>query len=512
MRKNLLPLLALAAICSTHEIVYAQVPVLTAYTRSTASTETRNYLYSNLSGTTNYRYRFGLSSRPAELNDFWVDSFTVTGGSTYSYRPVPGYHVEMRRVNNPAVTGIKNLIYADGTVTSGSSPDTINIFCTYDTDMETLYSNNKGLTTGTDNMFNNATGNNNNIERIDMIIPGGISALPGQEPGFALFERGNNGAHDPIKAALILALDGSGNPSQYSNIVSVTAANYGTGTLLAGTRNYVILSQQLPADTALKYSTQVGNQNIAGTFILFTSFGVAETATVYGYSLIPNDFPGSGTPADLVDYTNPAFFPLNTTEANGGIDLIAISGIVANVLMPEPLPLTFVSFDLRLTEEDKVVLNWKTEREDHMKETDVQRSADGKTWQHIGSVALDNSNKYTYTDHTPLAGTSYYRLGFTSTDGNTRYSPVRSIKIQPKITVKISPNPIKDQASISLSGPLGEEGVLQLVNGLGQVVHSVKVPNQQQISIDLRSMASGLYYLVLRNGSQISYKERFVKL
>lgn len=509
MQKKLLLLLtiSLGAIMAN-----AQTPVLTAFTHSSAATETRSYLYTNISNTTTYNFRFGLDSRPGELNDFWIDSFTVTGADTYSYREIPGFHVKLRRVDNTLVTGVKNLIYADGAVTTGATPDTVKIYCTYDTDMEALYSTNKGLTTGTDNMFNNATGNNNNIERIDMIIPSAISAAPGQEPGFAIFERGNNNAHDPVKAALILALDSLGNPSQYSNIVSVTATNYGTGSLLAGTRNYIVLSQQLPGDTALKYSTQVGNQNIAGTFLLFTDFGVADTTTVYGYSLIPNDFPTIGTPADLVDYTNTTYFPNNTTEASGGgIDLIAISGIVANVLAQEPLPLTYVSFEVHRIEGSKAALTWKTADEENMQYTDIQRSKDGRNWQSIGTEPLHKKTEYTYVDETPLAGMNYYRLGFVD-NNNTKYSPVRSINIPRNLSIKITPNPVTGYAAVSLETPLGADGNLQLLNNQGQEVFSEKVPNQQQINIDLRNFQSGHYYLVLKNGNQIQYKEKILKL
>lgn len=72
----------------------------------------------------------------------------------------------------------------------------------------------------------------------------------------------------------------------------------------------------------------LGSQNLHGTAIAFSEFGVAANEIVYGYSIVADDVTATGS--DLVDFTNATNYPTNTGSGSG-LDLIAgISTAVAS--------------------------------------------------------------------------------------------------------------------------------------------------------------------------------------
>ena len=276
---------------------------------------------SPLAGNT-YLYKYGNLSGTAS-NNLQLNNFTA-GGNVYRFAAIPNQFVKIRRVNNAVVTGIRNLRYSEGNI-AGS---TLNIAPDYNDSMEVFFNGNTAFNSGSDNLFANqgdGNGNNNNIERLDVIFPNGVSASDNTKLGFSIFERGDVNAHDPVKVAVILSVDASGNPTGYSGIISLTAAGFGTVNPVAAL-NYVIFRRDTAVENRLKISTTV-NQGIGGVFIKLSDFGIANNTTFYGYSVIPNDFTGS-TSAQILNYTNAALYPVNSSSAtgSGGIDLVSATG------------------------------------------------------------------------------------------------------------------------------------------------------------------------------------------
>ena len=78
---------------------------------------------------------------------------------------------------------------------------TIDLNAPYVTSMSVAFFQNN-LLIGTDNIFSNqgnGNDNNNNIERVDVLIAGGYTILNAQKHGFPILERGVYGAHDAFK-------------------------------------------------------------------------------------------------------------------------------------------------------------------------------------------------------------------------------------------------------------------------------------------------------------------------
>jgi LruC domain-containing protein len=277
---------------------------------------------SPLSGN-NYTYSFGSGSG---FSDNQLSLLSIqAGASGYSYEGIPN-EIAFRRVNNSNVSGTRDLMFYFGNL-SGSQ---INLKASYEPQMITAFQNNTNLLRGSDNLFSNGgdgNGNNNNIERLDVLLPGGIILSSAEGQGFAVMERGAVNQHDSFVIGVITQIDGTGTPLAYSNLIRVNASHYGSINVVPN-QNSVVLRRDNGAGE-LKASTSLTGQGIGGVFFKFSDFGINNGQTIYGYSIAAADFPAGGTPADFVDYTNPTYFPLNTSGGGaGGIDMIALTGIV----------------------------------------------------------------------------------------------------------------------------------------------------------------------------------------
>lgn len=273
-----------------------------------------------------YTYRFGTASGTTN-NILNILSFQA-GANTYCYRNQPNALVKIRRNNNAEVTGMRQLLWFEAT--SVPPATTINLSQPYQPNMEVAFNGAKGLNAGTDNIFCNTgdvNGNNNNIERFDYIIPTGNVIGIAAEEGFTVMDRGVLGAHDKFCVAVITAIDGSNNPTAYTNtVLRINASHFGSVNPITSIETNVMRLDGAEANLKISINTPP-TQGIGGVFVSYADLGLTAGQTVYGYSIVGNDFPVSGVGSDLVNWSNTTFFPTNTVADDGGLDMIAVSGI-----------------------------------------------------------------------------------------------------------------------------------------------------------------------------------------
>ncbi len=171
---------------------------------------------------------------------------------------------------------------------------------------------------GVDNVFANQGDNNiNNIERIDFIASGGLTAPTAtslNEIGFLLLERGGN---DPLTIAAITAVDASGNPTDYGPLQTVPTTAWGASSFNLET---AVLNDMGTGNNP-GFSAKVNAQNIRGVFMSYSALGISAGQTFFGYSVFPNDV---GT--DLVGLSD-ASLTTSSASGQGGLDLVAGGGI-----------------------------------------------------------------------------------------------------------------------------------------------------------------------------------------
>ncbi|WP_165929477.1 T9SS type A sorting domain-containing protein [Pseudocnuella soli] len=313
----------------------AQQPVTAASTTiNSVSTGSRTYNATGAGGSgwasNNYAYRFGTASG-STANKVFLNNF-VAGGTTYAFEYGYPINVVLRRVNNTVVSGQRDLLYSQGNLNTATTPNQINVNAPYVASMATVFIGNDDLRSGTDNLFGNTgdgSGNNNNIERLDVLInaTGGYQIGNPSLEGFAVFERGAAASHDPFVVAVITAVDAVGNPSAYTAVKRMAATNYNTAANPLADANYFVLRRDNGTGD-LQASTQVNTQGIGGIFFRFADFGIAAGTKIYGYSLAGGDFPTGAAGSAMVNVTNATNFPLNTNSgAEGGLDFSAITGV-----------------------------------------------------------------------------------------------------------------------------------------------------------------------------------------
>lgn len=603
----------------------AQTPIVNVTTTNAASPSSTSYSAKGASGSsfsgTSYSYTFGAATQNHD-NTRQLQSFTI-GTDVYSYVQNANSFVKIRRVNNAVVNTNRQLVWVEKAVSATDKK--IAVVNPYDDNMESVFSGNS-LNQGTDNLFANqgdGNGNNNNIERLDVIFSGGIISTVNNKVGFAMFERGDDNAHDPFVIAAITAVDVDGNPTSYGNPLRVSTAQYGN--IPASSINYYVTRRDPATESNLKMSTS-GTQNIGGVFISLNDLGIDTGVKIYGYSLMAYDLPLNAKGSDLVNYKNSTFFPTNTSSATtqGGIDLIALTGLLSipeaailpptaynidmpvmlntsspvqllplnataasgtiesytiqtippaskgtlylcddagcnpvtegQVLTPEeinhlsfqpnptyagdvvflytatdsygqvsnsasytipvievsngPLPVRLISFtgsfDKKLAQ-----LNWQTTQEINSSYFEVQRSADGKTFEPVATLTAKGGNsgvsEYQSDDDLYFYQNDnvFYRIKMVDIDGKFKYSSVIMLKLNNtgnKTTVKAWPNPYTSQLNTEYFSDVNETVKINFIDMTGKSVAGSMI-QVKKVQIHLPSLRHRLYQGVL-----ISYK------
>lgn len=114
-----------------------------------------------------------------------------------------------------------------------------------------------------------------------------------------------------------------------------------------------------------------------------------------------------------------------------------------------PLPVVLSAFTAEVNRKNEVSLNWVTTQEIDASHFEIERSADGESWEYLDRVlAVGNSTEasaYAFEDTNPLAGQAYYRLKQLDLGGAFYYSEVQIVNRLGAIegNVTVSPNPVR---------------------------------------------------------------------
>lgn len=142
-----------------------------------------------------------------------------------------------------------------------------------------------------------------------------------------------------------------------------------------------------------------------------------------------------------------------------------------------PLPVELSAFTATAQGPTAVRLSWATATEQNSARFEVERSADGTTFERIGTVAAAGSSSapraYELLDAQLATGAArlYYRLRQVDLDGTAAYSPVRSIALTGAAAgLSLFPNPAPGGAATLTGAQPGT--VVTVFDALGRVVTS----------------------------------------
>ncbi len=208
------------------------------------------------------------------------------------------------------------------------------------------------------------------------------------------------------------------------------------------------------------------------------------------------------TPLDLNGSTK-VNFSVNSSTASMVNDRFRIVFKPAAVL-----PVTFTSVSAR-ENNHKIVVEWKVVQQLNIKSYEVERSADGRTFNKMHStapVAGDNAS-YTWLDEKPLPGANFFRVRNLDQDGSLHYSPVVKVEMATRGEgYSVYPNPVRNSTiGFQFKNKPGGEYRLRLLNLAGQVVFTKSLVhgggnNRQSVAIG-KHLDSGLYKLEITNAA-----------
>ena len=192
--------------------------------------------------------------------------------------------------------------------------------------------------------------------------------------------------------------------------------------------------------------------------------------------------------------------------------------VVEDCDLINPLPVELLSFTGTATAEG-VSLNWATATEKDNDRFEVQRSADGRSFETVGTVKGNgNSNtrlNYNFQDKRPMAGINYYRLRQVDFSGTFEFSKVIAVDARNKMNdaVTLYPNPTVDGIFNVRMQPNGQEVTLQVMDISGRVLHTRNVTNNADVMVDGKAlgMRPGMYLISVKSGENVTVQKLLMK-
>ncbi len=213
------------------------------------------------------------------------------------------------------------------------------------------------------------------------------------------------------------------------------------------------------SDTVYYNLTGVANKNYR---FIFDATGL-ETTALNGF--IEDSYTKTETPLNP-DGNTQLDFTVTSVAASKAANRFYI--VFRNM---EAMPVTFTSVNAT-AKNNQIAVNWKVENQSNMKEYDVERSADGNTFNQVAVVNANNNSasSYNWLDENPVQGNNYYRIRSVDLNGKTAYTPVVKAQISNiSVSINVYPNPAPD-AKVNIRFNNNPEGVYyaRLINPLAR--------------------------------------------
>lgn len=187
---------------------------------------------------------------------------------------------------------------------------------------------------------------------------------------------------------------------------------------------------------------------------------------------------------------------------------VSIFGTAGHNFCNNTAPVKLISFTGRMLNET-VLLNWSTAEEKDNKEFIIERSADGRNWQAIGTVPGNGTVQtvmfYDYTDYSPLAGVSYYRLKQVDIDAKFEYSKIVVVEKTTTHHIQLMPNPFDNEITIT-SDRDGKVNV-QLYDVLGKMVYATNIENRNGIFTIHPELPAGTYIITVQTDNFVEQQK-----
>lgn len=254
-----------------------------------------------------------------------------------------------------------------------------------------------------------------------------------------------------------------------------------------------------------QYETDANSQ-----FVLNTDLSGGASFTLLGENTDVN--PGSQTCINWNNLLGNAQYEWYVEVFDGENTIV---GPVWNFTTPAAggLPVSLIDFKAS-PQKSKVMLSWKTSREENSDHFEVERSSNGTDFKNIGTVNAAgnsfNTKIYSFTDDQPLNGKSFYRLKMVDDNSTNKYSHIEAVNLSADKTVDVYPNPSRNNCiKLVISSALQGEINIGLYDMNGKLQLSQKqIISSSTLSI-WHQLPPGVYLLDI-NANGFSDKKKIV--
>ena len=319
------------------------------------------------------------------------------------------------------------------------------------------------------------------------------------------------------------------NPAGNGSLKSLSSNNWGVGDYYqfklttTGYKGIKLAWDQTgsntgPAPFKVQYSTTAGGASGYTDFMSYTvPNNPASTPTAgasYSWStttpIISTSFTANLNAITALDNKSEVYFRLvcTATTAVGATSTFAVTGTgrVDNFAVTADLviPVELVAFKAQ-KENSSTKLSWQTASESNNSHYNIERSANGKTFDKIGEVTGNGTTQlarnYTFMDEKPSNSINYYRLRQVDFDGKETVSKAVSVDFSGKSTARIYPSIATDKINVELNAD-GNAVDLIVLNLLGQVVKAQNLAHTEGvISLNIGDLPKGFYMIRLNSKS-----------
>lgn len=170
------------------------------------------------------------------------------------------------------------------------------------------------------------------------------------------------------------------------------------------------------------------------------------------------------------------------------------------------LPVAFEYFKAEQKQPFSIRLDWGTIQETNNTAFIIERSAEQKTWEVIGSMKPAGNSltrfTYSYNDNNPLAGSNYYRIKQVDLDGRSSFSEVVRVTNQVKKNISIFPNPVNTTAQLYSKNNFRQGQMIQIIDAKGSRIKTIAALGKNSMQIDMSHLLPGLYLVqLIENGT-----------
>ncbi len=163
------------------------------------------------------------------------------------------------------------------------------------------------------------------------------------------------------------------------------------------------------------------------------------------------------------------------------------------------LPIELTSFSASCGK-NFVDLKWSTASELNNDYFQIERSADARNYEAIGTVDgsgnSSSSHNYSFSDEQPLPGTSYYRLKQVDFDNTYSFSNMESVNCNTTLGLFLYPNPSRDETHLQIESSAATTVTCVVISMSGKTIflQEVKViEGTNEILLDNSQVMPGVY-------------------